>query len=245
MFRVVRTEFGLTNIFNDIKTFYKIVIILNVKNIIFIFTISLILFCGCSKSNEPARSALCEELSDTDYKIISDILEQYLEQTEGSSWRKRDNIFNEFTQNNTNVIDMVVMDDSTTNIFDGSSRSISRIRKKPIDEIMALREKLDLLNEKCCKIDSSKITSVKVHGLNEFEYNKIFRNTNFQFFYDNFPKAFEVFQISRPVYSNDGKEGLIYISVARDGKWGRGDLVRIMKKGDKWVISRIDEHWVS
>ena len=154
--------------------------------------------------------------------------------------------FSGFNDTISRLIDIAVIHDSTTNAFDGSSKNVSRDRKKPYNENMALRKKLEWLNESCCKIDTSRITTVKTHVITNEEREEISQNktgNNYDAFYRKFPHAIGTMSISRPVYYEDSQEGLIYIAIRREVMNGSGDLVWIKKKEDKWVIEQIENLW--
>lgn len=204
------------------------------------FTLIALVFLGCNKDNELKNQS--EELSDADYKVMSTVLADYIQRIGGPNWKKRDTLFNKITKS-TDSLNMIVIDDSTTNGTYGTFRINNLVRIKSIDSASDLKEKLSLVNAKCCKIDGSKITSVKTHVVTPEEFRRIFKENDYDYFYKTFPDAFGMFTISRPVYSKDFSQGLIYIGLYRNSGWGRGDFIYIKQTEDKWVIDKIEQIW--
>ena len=134
------------------------------------------IICGCqTTSDKSANLATCEILSDKDYSLISDVLNEYLIKIGGTTWEKRDTDFSEITHS-TDSVNMIVLHDSTLNNFDGLSKNISRNRTEPFNNSRGLWEKIESLNDIRVGIDTSKITTLKTHILLKSESNEIFKN---------------------------------------------------------------------
>lgn len=64
-------------------------------------------------------------------------------------------------------------------------------------------------------------------------------------FYEKYPGSSGIIEFSRPGYSTDGRQALIYVSRTSGGLAGSGYLVLLELKDRKWVIVGEMQQWIS